>query len=91
MYSQTHAYCEIDVTLSLKLSLDDAYAQLAYSQMLHFCNVDLNTPPTTIQDILTTLATISDFMRDVVCGILSRDTEALMLRYLHKTRKVCAQ
>ena len=44
-----------------------------------------------LQDILTTLATISDFMRDVVCGILFRDTEALMLRYLHKTRKVRAR
>lgn len=40
-----------------------------------------------IQDIGIELNFISDFMKNVVCEILLRDVEALLERYLKKTRK----
>jgi hypothetical protein len=40
------------------------------------------------QDLSLVLSNISNFMKDVVCEVLLRDTEVLTLRHIMKTRKV---
>jgi hypothetical protein len=45
----------------------------------------------TAQELTADLNTLSEFMNSVICEIMLQDVEALLDRYLKKTRKVSAR